>query len=355
MWIDNDVYRNDLEGIINDRCIPWDTLDGKNILITGATGLIGSAIVNTLLYYGTKHNNAPAVYALVRNLDKAKRIFEKQMAACDGQLRFVHADILDQFAINENIDYVIHTASQTNSKEFVNHPVETIETAYKGTYNLLKLAKSKNCTNFVYLSSMEVYGNPENDNKITEESPTNLNTMAVRSSYPESKRLCECLCKSFGTEYNLNTCVVRLTQTFGPGVCYNDSRVFAEFARCAIESKDIILHTLGQTKRNYVYTADAVRAILLILLRGCPGEAYNVANEETYCTIYDMAKLVSEKIAMSRIDVKCEVEKNIQKYGYALPLKMNLSADKLKSLGWLATTNLLDMFKNMISTMEEKE
>ena len=119
--------------------------------------------------------------------------------------------------------------------------------------------------------------------------------MNVRSSYPESKRLCESLCSAYASEYGVPAKVVRLTQTFGVGVSYNDGRVFAEFARCAIEGRDIVLKTKGQTKRNYIDIDDAVNAIFTVLLKGVAGEAYNVANEDTYCSIYEMANMVAEK------------------------------------------------------------
>ena len=132
--------------------------------------------------------------------------------------------------------------------------------------------------------------------------------MKVRTSYPESKRMCESLCTAYASQYSVPVKVLRLTQTFGPGVRYDDGRVFAEFARCAIERRNIVLHTDGATRRSYLYTADAVSAILTVLLKGIAGEAYNAANEATFCSIREMAQLVCSECAGGKIGVEIQLE-----------------------------------------------
>jgi nucleoside-diphosphate-sugar epimerase len=343
------VFYNDLDMVCNNQSYDLSVLEGKTVLVTGATGLIGFALASSLLHYGKNKNNAPKLIALVRNIEKAKAMYRDYM--CDN-LKFLVSDVTKQINIDEPIDYIIHGASQTASKAFVNEPVETIKTAIDGTVNMLELAKIKKVKSFVYLSSMEVYGSPQTDEKITESHSTNLDTMSVRTSYPESKRMCEALCTAYCKQYGVPAKVVRLTQTFGPGVAYNDGRVFAEFARCAIEKKDIILHTKGETKRNYLYTVDAVTAILTVLLKGTSGEAYNAANEDTYCSIYEMAEMVAEKCANNEIKVKLEIADE-NKFGYAPVLKMNLDTSKLRNLAWKPLVDLIDMFKNLCETMIE--
>ena len=177
--------------------------------------------------------------------------------------------------------------------------------------------------------------------------------MAVRSCYPESKRMCESLCASYASEYGVPAKVVRLTQTFGPGVAYNDGRVFAEFARCAIEGRNIVLNTKGETKRNYLYTEDAANALFTVLAKGVPGEAYNAANEETYCTIYEMACLVAKECAGGKIEVEVRERADAAKLGYAPTLHMNLDASKLRSLGWEPQVGFVDMYKNTIQAMSD--
>lgn len=322
----------------------FSLIEGKKILISGATGLIGQ----TLVYSIIESTQSTIVFALIRNLEKAKKIFARIIPT--KRLVFVVADILQPINFNEKVEYIIHAASETSSKAFVNAPFETISIALDGTRNMLKLAQALNVESFVYLSTMEIYGTPQTDEKITENHPTNLDTMNVRSSYPESKRLCESLCTAFASEYKLPAKVVRLTQTFGPGVSYDDGRVFAEFARCAIEKRDIILHTKGETKRNYLYTLDASKAILTVLLRGETGSAYNAANECTYCSVYEMANIVAKKIMKGKIKVIIN-DADASNFGYAQSHKMNLSSAKLSALGWAPTCDLEDMFRRLILSM----
>lgn len=310
------------------------------ILITGATGLIGQAIINKL------KDTEVSIIAMVRNKEKAITLFGTETE----RLKYLVADVKNVVPGTMNVDYIIHAANQTSSKAFINEPVETIVTAVQGTKNMLDIARASNVKGFVYLSSMEIYGSPLTDDKIDENHGTNLDPMKVRSCYPESKRLCESLCRSYASEYGVPAKVVRLTQTFGPGVEYNDGRVFAEFARCAIEEKNIILHTKGETMRNYLYTEDAADAILTVLNNGVSGEAYNAANEETYCSIYEMACLVAKRCANNKISVIVE-ETNAEELGYAPVLHMNLDTSKLKALGWSAKTDLYDMYMKLIGYM----
>lgn len=343
-----EILEEDLASIASLSIDFLASLANKTILVTGATGLIGFTLIKALLHINQKKSLNIKILALVRNLKKAESMFGKQ----DEYLKFIISDISQKMSIAASIDYIVHGASQTSSKAFVQEPVETILTALNGTTNMLELAKEKKVSSFVYLSSMEVYGTPATDEKIPETHPTDLDTMSVRSCYPESKRMCESLCKSYFSEYSVPTKVIRLTQTFGPGVFYNDGRVFAEFARCAIENRDIILHTKGETKRNYLYTADAVTAILTVLLKGKNGEAYNAANENTYTSIYEMANIVATHCVSGKIKTIVQ-EEDIAKFGYASILKMNLDVSKLKALGWKPTRNLIEMFDRLIKTIAE--
>lgn len=321
----------------------FNEIEARTLFISGATGLIGSTLIRTI----TKNAPSAKIIALVRDEAKAKRIF--QDIDCSN-ISFFKGDVRSPISIEAPIDYIIHAASETSSKAFINAPVQVIEIAITGTKNMLELAHQKNVKGFVYLSSMEVYGTPHDDDKIFETHGTDLDTMNVRTSYPESKRLCESLCTAYASERNVPAKVVRLTQTFGPGVQYNDGRIFAELSRCAIEGRDIMLHTKGETKRSYLYTLDAATAILTVLTKGKSGEAYNTANEDSYCSIYEMAKLVAQEIAQNRIQVKIE-ESDISKFGYAQTLHMNLDTSKLKNLGWQATTDLKSMFEKTIRSM----
>lgn len=330
--------------------INLSALEGKSVLITGATGLVGKSLVRKLISWNATAMEKIQIIALVRSRVRANVIFTleelEEISIWEGNVCDLNGDC------PWKIDYVIHAASQTSSREFIDRPVETICIALWGTRNMLELARKQQVQGFVYLSTMEVYGTPDTDEKISERHSSNLDTMSVRSCYPESKRMCENLCACYSSEYGVPAMVLRLTQTFGEGVDYHDGRVFAEFSRCVIEGRDIILKTKGQTKRSYLHVKDAANAILTVLLKGEPGTAYNAANEETYCSIYEMAQLAASMSTDDKIQVQI-CEEDTTAAGYAPMLKMNLDTQKLRALDWSPAYSLSDMFHAMIQDMKE--
>lgn len=326
MGLSENILQQDLIDIVKAEFVPWDRLRGKTVLVTGATGLIGLNMVAALLFANRQRALGLNVVALVRDGDRAR----KRFSAWENEpvLRFA-VGCVEELPDIGHVDLIIHGASQTSSKAFVSAPVETILTAVHGTENLLKLARSCGAA-MVYLSSMEVYGHPAKGHKVREDDACALSPLDVRNSYPISKLQCESLCRAYAEEYGLPVTIARLTQTFGAGVSRNDGRVFAYFGRCIAEGKDIVLKTRGETERSYLYTADAVTALLTILLKGKAGEAYNVADEATYCSIAQMAETLA---AEHGIRVRYELEDE-RANGYPATLYMDLDTSKLRMLGW---------------------
>ncbi len=333
--------------LLNADYIPFQNLKNKSVFITGGTGLVGTAFTKLLLAANKEFNLNTKLYLLVRNCAKAEDIFGKQ-----DNLNFILGD-LDNFPeINFDIDYVMHGASPTASQYFVDRPVETIKTAVGGTIKLLDLAKEKAVKGFVYLSSMEVYGENHSDDFLTEDMPSKMSSLSVRNCYPQAKLMCENLCVSYHSEYALPTKILRLSQTFGPGVPKDDNRVFAQFARAVIYKNDIILQTAGATKRCYLYTLDAATAILTVMLSNTLGEAYNATNPATYCSVFEMAELVAEKVANAEISVQVNAGGGTQPSQYLPTHKWNLSADKLFALGWKPTKNLEEMYIKLVDYLK---
>lgn len=352
MLMESDIYRNDIYNIVSDTTLPWESYRNKSILITGATGLIGSTLVNTFMVANEQLELNCKLYLIVRNINKAVKLFGDTV---ENVCTIFTSSVEEFTSCTDKIDYIIHTASCTSSKAFVERPVETFLTNIIGTKNLLEIASSQDIESMVYLSTMEVYGTPMTDEKITEDISSSLKSSDVRNSYPVSKVACENLCRCYSAEYDVPTTILRLTQTFGPGVDYNDGRVFAEFARDVIEQRDIVLKTKGETKRNYLYTADAVKSVLIALIKAEKnGDIYNVANEETYCTISEMANLVVDLDADKKISVKYEIQ-DINVNGYAPTLHMNLDCNKLKKIGWFPNVGLQQMYQRMIADMKSYE
>ena len=346
MWLETPVFAQDLENFCGAAFIPWEKLRRKTIFVTGATGLIGYTLVSGLLYASRKRGLDIKVLALVRSLPKAQEKYAAQLA--DGNdLQFVVGSVEQLPPIAGPIDYIVHGASQTASRAFVEQPVETINTAVNGTQNILEIARQKQVQGMVYLSSMEVYGHPEKGHLVTENEVGAFSTTNTRNCYPLGKIMCEAMCNAFATEHELPVVIARLTQTFGPGVAKDDQRVFGEFARCIIEHKNIVLKSKGETERCYLYTMDAATAIVQLLLCGKSAKAYSIANETTYCSISQMAELVAR---MGNVSVQYDLQ-DVEKLGYASTLYMKLDTSELRALGWQATVSLEEMYKRMLKAM----
>ena len=333
-----------------ERNIPWEELRGKTFLITGATGLIGSLLVRFLLYANETIGLNAKVYAVVRNPEKADKIFADNKT---NALSYVVADLeKDEVTCTGTCDYIIHAAAVTASKIMVSDPVRTIRTAIDGTEKMLQFAVEKKVSAFVYISSMEIYGQPKTEGKTTEKDLGYVDIESVRSCYPEGKRMCECLCTAYASQYDVNVISARLAQTFGAGILPTENRVFAQFARSAMNGQDIVLHTMGTSEGNYVYTRDAVKAIIMLLTEGMSGQAYNIANEDSHMTIRQMAELVAKEIADNQIKVVIDIPKDNRSLGYAPGVKMWLDASKMKSLGWNPEVDLVESYRRMMKWME---
>ena len=344
-----DVLEEDFDKITK-RDISWDALRNSSFVITGATGLIGSLIVKYLLYANRTMNFGAKIYAVVRNVEKADKIFAEEKT---DALTYVVADLTKEKVNCEgDCDYIVHAAAVTASKVMVSDPVGTICTSIDGTEKMLQLAVEKKAKAFIYISSMEIYGQPTVGGKTAEKDLGYVDIENVRSCYPEGKRMCECLCTAYAAQYGVNVISARLAQTFGAGILPTENRVFAQFARSVMRGENIILHTTGESEGNYVYTADAIAAIMTLLVKGKAGEAYNIANEDSHITIRNMAELVAREIAGEKIQVVIDIPEDSVSLGYAPPVKMWLDASKMRELGWKPEIGLVEAYKRMICWMK---
>ena len=341
MIIMNSIQKEDIKEFVNSFELS-DCLVYSNILVTGATGLIGSTLVHCLLAL----NRGIGITCPVRSIIKAKEVFGEEA----GRIHFIECNLIEyvnNLREKDVFQYIVHCASPTSGKYMTEHPVETYMLAINSTHAILEYAK-KTKASVVYVSSLEYYGQNFDDKDINEVMQGYVDNSDPRSSYPLGKRSAEFLCTAYSQQYDVNVKVARLTQTFGAGVASDDNRVFAQFARSVINSTDIILHSKGESAKPYCYTTDCISAILYILLKGEKGEAYNVANSDTYISIREMAEFLQNNF---NPQIKILIEENPE-MGYAPVTRLNLSTIKLAALGWSPKYDLKEMYARLITGMK---
>lgn len=341
--VKNKITDLDIKNVYLNSGINWEEFRNKTFYVTGATGVIGSFIIRCLLYANKQAKLNIKIIAAVRNIKAAKEFFKDEKVDTKT-LKLYKNDVVNEIKYKGKVDYIIHAASNTASKSFIEKPMETFNVAVRGTENILNFAKEKSVKSVVYLSSMEVYGNIDQPKPLKETDLGNLDLTDVRSSYPMGKRAAETLCYTYAKEYNVPVKIVRLAQVIGANVDYNDTRVYAQFARSIVEKRDIILNTKAATKRSYLYITDAITGILTVLTKGQNGEAYNNNNKD-FPSISEIAQDLANKYTSTKVVFNID-----EKSPYAPETHWILDNSKLMSLGWEPKVTLQESYDKLISS-----
>jgi nucleoside-diphosphate-sugar epimerase len=324
-----------------DECLcqtPLDKLAGKTVLITGSTGLIGSFLVDVFLRYNRTRNRKIDLHCLNRNKDKANIRFNYVNSA--DSILFIHQDVSKPLYIDfEKIDFIIHAASHSDPNSFSKNPISTIAANTLGTFNILEIAK-KYKSKVLYLSSQETFGLVPGKKIYSEDDFGLVNYNNIRAAYPESKRTGELICKSYFAEYNLDVSIIRLGYVFGPTMTEEDSKVVAQFFRCAANGNDIILKSKGEQRRAYIYVSDVAKGILTVLSEEkSAGQTYNLANPFSSITISSLADLIAKFGNVKKI-MYLPTTQELESWSPEQDAVLN--CDKLLKIGWHPTVDIKD-------------
>lgn len=330
---ENKLYQEDLKDIIN-RGLPWEQMAGRSVLITGGTGLVGSGVTDTLIYYNEYiakcSEQKIQIWVLSRNEKTAQErfsyVWDKEY------FHYLPQDIKEAISIMEPIHYIVHAASKGDPKSMMADPVGIIDANVIGTKQVLEFARKQNNCKIVFVSSGEVYGILDSVDKdgICETDCGKMDTLNPRNCYGTAKRMGENLCASYAQEYDTGVTIARLSHTYGPTAMADESRVIFQFLKKAMSGEDIVMKSAGTQIRSWTYLSDAVCGILTILLKGERGQAYNIANNESACSIRELADIIAECAGVKvRLEIPSDTEKeqssNIE---YAV-----LNSRKLDALG----------------------
>lgn len=329
---DSPLYRDDLFTIVTAPFLSWDMLQGSSVFISGATGMIGSCLVDAIMFRNREFNLQCRVYALSRNLKVACTRFSEWSDS--PLLRIIEGDVNKSISSpgTDSYDFVLHLASNTHPVAYATDPIGTITANIIGTKNMLDLAVRSSAKRFLFASSNEIYGENRGDCELFDESYSGyIDCNTLRAGYPESKRCGEALCQAYMAQQGLDIVIARLTRSFGPTLKPSDTKALTQFLKNGLHGEDIVLKSSGNQYYSYTYAADAVTGLLTVLLKGQSGEAYNVADSSCDIKLKDLAQIIAE---LSGTKVIFRLPDDIEAKGFSKATKARLDGKKLKKLGW---------------------
>ena len=336
-------YQNDILQLFQQD-LPWEELSGANILVTGATGLIGGCLVETLMMNPRRDYQ---VYASGRNEERARQRFSK--FAGDEAFHFIRYDVQEPLVSDVCFDYIIHAASNGSPNFFARKPVEVMKANLFGVTHLLDYGLSHGMQRMLYVSSGEVYG--EGDGRVfTEDYSGYVDCTKPRSCYPSSKRAAETLCVSYAAEYGADVVIARPCHTYGPHFTEQDNRVYAQFIRNVLRGEDIVMKSAGEQFRSWCYVVDCVSALLHILLKGENGQAYNVADAHSNISIRQLAETIAE---IGGRKVVVDVADADERRGFNPVTRSVFSTERLEALGWTAHSDIRKGLAHTVSEMSK--
>ena len=333
------LYQEDLRYILATKGL--DSLRGKSMLITGATGLLGVNLIDAMMCMGDVK-----IYAVGRSKEKAASRLGEYFN--NPNFEFIQHDVCEPFPEDLMVDFIIPGASNTHPLAYSQNPIETIMINIKGAEHALNLADRCGAT-VLYLSTVEVYGNAVGQDVFTEDYTGKLNLATSRSCYTESKRVSEAMCQSYISERGVNVKIVRLSRVFGPTMLDSDSKASSQFIKKAIEGEDIVLKSKGEQYFSYTYVSDAVAAMIHVMINGKSGVAYNISNEMCDIHLKDFAQICANYNGKNVIfDIPSEMEKK----GFSIAMQAILDNTNLKQIGFVPKYTIKDAVSRTIKILK---
>ena len=339
--LNNELYLSDIERAVNSFNL-IDFPKNKTILITGATGLICSTVVDLMVCLYNHFGLNLKIIIAVRNIEKAKLRFSKYLN--NSNVSFLHYDAMNPCEFPNNIDYIIHGANNAYPALYSSNPVETLLAGMKGLESILRYSVN-NSTRVLYISSSEIYGQLENKDPIKETDIGSVDILNPRSAYAMGKRASETMCSSFNTEYNCDSVIVRPGHVYGPTASVQDNRVSSTFMYLAAQGNDLVMKSTGEQIRSYCYCIDCASAIITVLLKGIKGEAYNISNKNSICSIKDMAEIFA---CAGNVNLNFSLPSEKEKKAFNPMLNSSLNSEKLESLGWNPVFSMKEGFEHSV-------
>lgn len=375
--LESELYQKDLAAVTS-LDLPWDRLAGRSVMISGATGMIGSTLIHVLMKKNREDGLGCHIYALGRNVSKAHSRFQECWD--DKDFTFIQCDIDDEDGMRaafaaagltaagekaeaasagagdqqpRRVDYVFHAASNTHPVAYATDPIGTVLTNIIGLNNLLKFAADQKAERFAFASSNEIYGENRGDAELFDEKYCGyIDCNTMRAGYPESKRAGEALCQAYIRQRGLDVVIPRFTRSFGPSLLKTDTKALSQFIHKGVAGEDIVLKSAGTQYYSYTYVCDAVAGLLYVLLLGTCGEAYNIADRGCDIRLKDLAQIIADYAGRK---VVFEIPDATEAAGYSKATKALLDSSKLQRLGWKAKYDMKTALQHTIDILRETE
>ena len=353
--LNSGTYREDVARIAYSD-LDWDQLQGAEFVLSGASGMLGSFLVDVLMARNLTDKMDCTIHGLARDQKALSERFQEYEGR--SNLKLVPVDVaagpldtvITGLSSRSRSTFVIHAASNTHPVAYASDPVGTITTNVQGTWAMLDLAVRTRARRALFVSSVEIYGENRGSGSFRESDLGYIDCNTMRAGYPESKRTGEALCQAFREHWGLDVVIPRLPRVYGPTMRLTDSKALSQFLLRAARGQDVVLKSAGDQYYSYSHVADAVSAILTCLLKGKDGEAYNVADPSCDIALKDLAGLVA---AAAGVTVVADVPGDLERSGFSAATRATMDGSKLARLGWRPSYSIPEGVERTVAVLKE--